>query len=56
MDRLRCECCGKFIAEKDIPNCKQEEKWSWDKIELIDVWYYCLKCTEKEKGNESNPK
>lgn len=47
MNRISCEKCGKFIADKDIDSCQQREIWSWDKIELVDVVYTCPKCLKK---------
>lgn len=52
MTCIKCAKCGKFIKESDIPNCKYEEHWSWDKTELDDISYYCLKCTAQLQQKE----
>ena len=53
---IKCNKCGRFIADKDIPNCEQEDRWDYVHYELIDVYYYCLKCTEKRKNESSSDK
>ena len=50
--QLKCYCCGKFISDKDYLSKKLhvEDIWNWDKTELEDVAYYCIKCTAKIEG------
>lgn len=43
---LKCAKCGKFISHKDYDSGKliAEDVWSWDKTEILDTEYFCLKC------------
>lgn len=54
MKPFKCDKCGKFISVQDIADgkCDQRDHWSWDKMELIDVYYICPACTEKEPQDE----
>ena len=54
MEKIKCNNCGRFISEQDIVDgkCDQKDQWSWDKMELIDVFYFCPKCSAKDPSDE----
>lgn len=45
-ETLRCNCCGRFISDKDYNSgkLKSETIWNWDKTEIEYTAYYCFKC------------
>lgn len=52
MYRLKCECCGRFISDKDYDSgkLKSESIYTYEPIpDLWDVVYWCLKCTKLEE-------
>jgi hypothetical protein len=53
---LKCEDCGRFISNDDYDSNRisSRDVWNWDRTEIEDVAYCCVKCTDKAKKEETN--